>query len=96
MNGKLLATDTLEQMWTPQATAGGDQTDYGLGCHIDKLDNRRLISHSGGQPQVSTFLVFCPETKSAVALMCNLRDTGLKTLANDLLDTVLVPVSAEN
>jgi CubicO group peptidase (beta-lactamase class C family) len=96
MNGKLLATDTLEQMWTPQATTGGQQTNCGLGCFIDTADGQRRIYHSGGQPKVSTFLMFCPKEKSAVALMCNLRNTGLKSLANDLLDQVMVPVAAAN
>ncbi len=96
MSGKLLATDTLERMWTAQATSGGQQTNCGLGCFIDEAGGQRRIYHSGGQPKVSTFLVFCPEEKTAVALMCNLRNTSLKSLADELLDTVIVPVAAAN
>ncbi|MEX2112813.1 MAG: serine hydrolase domain-containing protein [Pirellulales bacterium] len=94
MDGRLVETATLERMWTPQATTTGKQTDCGLGCFISDSDGQRRISHSGGQPKVSTFLVFCPEEKTAVALMCNLRDTNLKSLANQLMDQVAQPVGA--
>ena len=100
--GKLVSAESLEQMWTPQKTAGGEQTNVGYGCFIDALDGDRLISHSGGQPKVSTFLVFSPSKKTAVALMCNLRGAGLKPLALELMgvlgkagvETASVPAKA--
>jgi CubicO group peptidase (beta-lactamase class C family) len=94
MDGRLVASDTLERMWTPQKTGNGEQTNCGLGCFIAQSEGQRRISHSGGQPKVSTFLVFVPQEKAAVALMCNLRDTNLSELANDLLDVVVAPAAA--
>jgi CubicO group peptidase (beta-lactamase class C family) len=88
MDGRMVSSDTLERMWTPQKTTGGKQTDCGLGCFIAEAEGQRRISHSGGQPKVSTFLVFCPQEKAAVALMCNLRDTNLSKLANEVLNVV--------
>jgi serine beta-lactamase-like protein LACTB, mitochondrial len=86
--GKLVSPDTLERMWTPQQTADGRETPSGLGCFIDSVDGDRRVSHSGGQPKVSTFLVLAPARRTAVAVMCNLRDTQLKKLANEILDTL--------
>jgi CubicO group peptidase (beta-lactamase class C family) len=97
MNGKLVSSETLERMWTPQKTAQGEQTDSGLGCFVANVNGQRRISHSGGQPKVSTFLVFAPEQKTAVALMCNLKDTNLSKLANELVDVVAqTPAAAAN
>jgi CubicO group peptidase (beta-lactamase class C family) len=94
MDGRLVKTETLERMWSPQKTAGGKETNSGLGCFIETIEGDRRISHSGGQPKVSTFLVLAPENRSAVALMCNLRDTRLNDLANKLLDEMAEPVAA--
>jgi D-alanyl-D-alanine carboxypeptidase len=88
MDGRLVSSETLERMWTPQKTGAGEQTNCGLGCFIAESEGQRRISHSGGQPKVSTFLVFVPQEKAAVALMCNLRETNLSELANEVLDLV--------
>ena len=87
-SGKLLSLQTLETMWTPQTTVDGEVTKVGYGCFIDVVDDDRLISHSGGQPKVSTFLVFSPARKVAVAVMCNLRESSPKPLALDLIELV--------
>ncbi len=92
--GKLVSVDSLERMWTPQKTSAGKETNAGYGCFIDTVHGDRLISHSGGQPKVSTYLVFSPARKTAVALMCNLRGAGLKPLALELMG-VLGKVRAE-
>ncbi len=85
--GKLISEETLELMWTPQKTASGEQTGAGYGCFITTArDGDRLISHSGGQPKVTTYLVFSPANQTAVALMCNLRGAaGLRPLAETLI-----------
>jgi CubicO group peptidase (beta-lactamase class C family) len=92
--GRLVRRETLEKMWTPQKTAKGVQTDCGLGCFTADVQGQRRIYHSGGQPKVSTFLIIAPDQKAAVALMCNRSGTGLKPLANALLDQVAQPVAA--
>ncbi len=98
-SGKLLSEQSLETMWTPQKTTDGKQTNAGYGCFIDNVDDDRLISHSGGQPKVSTFLVFSPAKKVAVAVMCNLRESNPKPLAMDLIGLVgaesMEPAAAE-
>ena len=86
--GRLITPETLERMWTPQKTTTGEQTEAGYGCFIRTADGDRRISHSGGQPQVSTFLTFSPGQKTAVAVMCNLRGASLRTLADELMEVV--------
>jgi CubicO group peptidase (beta-lactamase class C family) len=88
MDAKLVSRESLERMWTAQKTASGKQTDSGLGCFVEQVDGQRRISHSGGQPKVSTFLVFSPESHSAVVLMSNLNGARLKALAGELLTLV--------
>jgi serine beta-lactamase-like protein LACTB len=85
MDAKLVSRETLERMWTVQKTADGKNTPCGLGCFLTNMDGQRLVSHSGGQPKVSTFLVLAPDKRQAIAVMCNLRDTPLEPLARDLL-----------
>jgi CubicO group peptidase (beta-lactamase class C family) len=86
--GKLVETETLEVMWTPRQTAKGEVTDCGYGCFIRTIDGDRRISHSGGQPKVSTHLTFSPAQKTAVALMCNLSGTRVGPLADELMKII--------
>jgi CubicO group peptidase (beta-lactamase class C family) len=89
--GKLVDADTLEVMWTPRETTKGETTQAGYGCFIRTLDGDRRISHSGGQPKVSTFLTFSPERKTAVALMCNLSGARVGPLADELMKILPSP-----
>ena len=94
VGGKLVREETLEQMWTRQKTAGGKRTRSGLGCFLGEVNGQRRVMHSGGQPKVSTLLIFCPENRTAVALMCNLRGTNLGECAGEILDLLAEPVAA--
>ncbi|MGD9720693.1 MAG: serine hydrolase domain-containing protein [Pirellulales bacterium] len=93
MDGKLVKPETLQRMWTPQMTSLGKETDCGLGCFIETVAGQRRISHSGGQPKVSTYLVFAPAEKTVVALMCNRSGADVHVLA-DLLMKQLAPAAA--
>jgi CubicO group peptidase (beta-lactamase class C family) len=88
MRGRLVSSLTLERMWIPQKTSTGNQTEAGYGCFIRTVDGDRRISHSGGQPKVSTYLTFAPARKSAVAVMCNLRNARVQPLADKLMKLV--------
>jgi CubicO group peptidase (beta-lactamase class C family) len=91
MRGRLVSPLTLERMWIRQKTAGGEQTEAGYGCFIRTVDGDRRVSHSGGQPKVSTYLTMSPARKSAVAVMCNLRNTPVQPLADELMKLVAQP-----
>jgi len=85
----LLEPETLEAMWTRQATADGATTDYGLGIGVGDLGGVLTVSHSGGQKKASTFLIVAPDYGAAVALMCNTQGAPLSRLARELLGSVL-------
>jgi CubicO group peptidase (beta-lactamase class C family) len=92
--GKLVSRETLDRMWTVQKTAEGKETPCGLGCFIITIDGDRRVYHSGGQPKVSTFLTFSPERKTAVAVMCNLRNTPVQFLADELMKVAQQPTAS--
>ena len=86
------ARETLERMWTSNKTPDGKDTHCGYGCFIISTDEGdRRIFHSGGQPKVSTFLIFSPERKTAVCVMCNLRNTAVNELAGELMKIAQAP-----
>ena len=87
--GKLLKPSTLDQMWTPARTIAGKRLPYGLGFRITKADKPRIVGHSGGQPRVSTMMLFRPDENIVVALMSNLESAGLHPLALELSGLVL-------
>ncbi len=87
-DGKLVSRETSERMWTPQVPSNGKATGYGFGCSINVVNGQRLVAHSGGQPKVSTFLVLSPERRAAVALMCNLQNTPVQSLAGEILEII--------
>lgn len=89
--GKLLKPSTLDQMWSPARTKDGKPLKYGLGFRVLKADKPRIVGHSGGQPRVTTMLVFRPDEEIVVALMCNLQSAGLLPLARQLSNLVVAP-----
>jgi len=89
--GKLLKPSTLDEMWTPAQTKSGKPLQYGLGFRVLEADKPRMVGHSGGQPRVTTMLVFRPDEGIVVALMCNLQGAGLLGLARQLSDLVATP-----
>ena len=85
MGAELLGLEMQVEMWTPQITATGARTDYGLGVVVGELAGFKTVGHSGGQLKTSTFLLVLPEQELAVALMCNTQGTGLGDLAREVL-----------
>jgi CubicO group peptidase (beta-lactamase class C family) len=91
IEGQLVDPLTLAQMWKPRETSTGKPTEVGYGCFIRTVDGDRRISHSGGQPKVSTYLTMSPQRKSAVAVMCNLRNARTQALADELMRAIARP-----
>lgn len=87
--GLLLRRETLEEMFTRQKLRDGRLGPYGLGWQIDRRGGRTWISHSGGQPGVSTFLLTTPKEGMAVAVMANLEGVDLVPLSVRIADVLL-------
>ena len=86
--GKLLNSETVQQMWTSQRTSDGKDTNYGLGWRVASRLGQKRVSHTGGQSGTSTVLLLIPETGTSVAIMCNLQNVGLSQLAEAIADVV--------
>ncbi len=89
MNGGLVEPETREQMFTPQRTAAGEATTYGLGFAIAEHAGHRLILHSGSQEKARTMLMMIPDRGVAVAIMCNTESARLGDLGRDVLTIML-------
>jgi CubicO group peptidase (beta-lactamase class C family)/D-alanyl-D-alanine dipeptidase len=68
-NGQLLKPETIAQMWTPQFARPGDQTGYGIGFRIGRLDGRRTIGHDGAIYGFATTLQALPDEKLGVIVV---------------------------
>lgn len=86
--GKLLKDATRTEMWAEQQTASGQKTSYGLGWQIRQFRSMQVVAHTGGQAGTSTILILVPQHGTAVALMCNLQNAGLRELANEIAGTL--------
>jgi len=74
---KLVKPATREQMWVPQKTKDGKETNYGLGWGIGQAEGMRLISHNGNQAGARSELSLLPAKGSVIAIMANLSDVPL-------------------
>ncbi|HZG54543.1 MAG TPA: serine hydrolase domain-containing protein [Pyrinomonadaceae bacterium] len=86
---KLLKKETTERMLTSQKTRDGKETNYGLGWSVQVQDGQKIVGHSGAQQRVSTYLHMIPARNFAVALMVNVEDTRLRSLAERIAEIVL-------
>lgn len=87
--GRLLKHGSVEAMFTPQRLPEGKHSLYGLGWNVMTLDNRKLVSHTGGQQGTSTILAMLPREGAVVALMTNLEKAQLRDLSSRVLRQLL-------
>lgn len=74
MQYELITRETSQTMWTRQKLKDDTETVYGLGVRVDGGDQSLRIWHNGSQEETKTQLVFYPEKKSGVVVMCNTYD----------------------
>jgi serine beta-lactamase-like protein LACTB len=86
--GKLLKTETMEQMWTPQRTRDGKPTGYGLGWGVGQFADKKRVGHMGGQAGVSTLFFNFPQEKVTLALMFNLEQVETGAIADRVQEIV--------
>ena len=66
--GQVLSARSLEQMWTPQFSARGARTGFGLGFDISSLDGRRVVRHGGAIYGFATELAALPDDSVGVVV----------------------------
>jgi CubicO group peptidase (beta-lactamase class C family) len=70
-----LKEETLEVLFTPQRTASGEETGYGIGWNIGRDDRGyRTTGHGGGSVGGTSRLLMYPDEKVVVAIQVNLTD----------------------
>ena len=68
-NGQLLKPETIAQMWTPQYAGPGEETGYGLGFRIGRMDGHRSVGHDGAIYGFATTLQALPDDKLGVIVV---------------------------
>jgi serine beta-lactamase-like protein LACTB len=90
LSGRLVSSETREQMLTRQKTRDGRATGFGLGFTLGDRSGQREAWHTGGQERVSTVLYLRPDAGLAVAILANLEkvQTEILDLARRVSDLV--------
>lgn len=86
-----LEAETIDMLWTPQRTTGGDFTTYGIGWDIrNDPDGRRMARHSGGSVGGRTEMRIYRDLGLAIAVITNTSDANLvevtRQIAGPFLD----------
>ena len=67
-----LKQETIDLLWTPQRTADGKSTNYGIGwTSVTDSTGRRVVSHSGGAMAANSLLLIYPKERVVVAVVTN-------------------------
>lgn len=75
-SGKILKPESLQLMTTPIKNSDGKPMGFGLGFHVQKLDEYTKIGHGGAVYGFSTQLEALPERKLGVAAASSLDGTN--------------------
>ena len=71
----LLRSATLKEMFTPQHTKSGKETEYGIGWFVRRTNSGELTyGHSGGSVGGTSQLILYPATHVVIALVTNLSE----------------------
>ncbi len=70
--GRIVAESTLEAMWGIQFGGAGQQSGFGLGFEISRLDGHERVGHSGWHYGFATELAALPREKLGIAISLTL------------------------
>jgi CubicO group peptidase (beta-lactamase class C family) len=73
--GKLVRPETLDRAFSPTRLNNGEMSDYGFGWGIRMVNDRKIVSHTGGLDGFRTMIVRDLERKNAVIMLTNFGDT---------------------
>lgn len=88
-NDELLSDDSKREMqhehWAVQGGRGGH---YGLGFHVSKIGDRRVVSHGGGFPGFITYTAIDPVDGLVVTALTNAIDGPAEVIVNAVVRLV--------
>jgi len=70
-SGRVLPKTDYALMMTPQIATGGEDTGYGLGLFIDKLNSQPRIGHTGGSFGFTSANFYFPQQKLRIIVLTN-------------------------
>jgi len=71
-----LEAETLDEWFTSQRTADGEETGYGIGWSVSGQDANRRVGHGGGSVGGTTTLGVYLDQGLVIAMVTNLSDSG--------------------
>lgn len=79
--GKLISTDSYQQMITPFVLNDGNSSGYGFGLANSTVNKYQSIGHNGGIPGFSTDAMYFPEKDTYIAVLSNSEAQNAGTLS---------------
>lgn len=83
-NNKLVSRESKKEMQRVQWVTDDDEIKRGLGCGIWKVDNTKIVGHSGGFPGFITQIAWDNKSQLGVVVLTNSWDG----MASEIADTV--------
>ncbi len=80
--GRIVAPETLEEMWTVAFEDSGRTNGFGIGFYVSDFEGERRVQHSGVMYGYATRVYALPDRKLGVALVDNMDAT------NDVVDRI--------
>lgn len=71
VRGDLVAQESRTQMWTPQKTKDGSETNWGLGFTVSRQNGQLKVEHNGRQEKARVRMVLYPDAGHGVVVMSN-------------------------
>jgi CubicO group peptidase (beta-lactamase class C family)/D-alanyl-D-alanine dipeptidase len=89
--GRVLKTETLQQMWRPQFVGG----NFGIGFHLSQLDGHSLVGHGGAIYGFATEVQALPQDKlgAVVVTTSDSANAAMTKIANQALRLMLAAKS---
>lgn len=82
----VLSHATIERMWTSTVLPNGNKTRYGLGFHVNEIEGKRMISHTGSQQGSQTALLIFPEQDVVIVVLTNYESHNAMELARKVAE----------
>ncbi|TQS70147.1 beta-lactamase family protein [Rhodobacteraceae bacterium] len=79
----------LDRLAAPRHLSDGRKTGYGLGLRHQHLGDVALVGHGGAQPGYKSYLLFCPQTRTGVAMVANRDDANGAEMTTQVMAALL-------
>lgn len=71
MNGGIINSTRMADMWTARKTNDGKSTGYGIGWAVGMSGDKKIVDHSGSQNGANSYWRLYPTQKVAVVILSN-------------------------